>query len=94
MIIHTLTICGPIKVTKKLICVLYVQDNKVFLSVVRLTMKKQTEKGTPLTRKIKLLLPHKKGKQVHKLYPKEYFCQCWFDEPEELLIPRSVQAYL
>jgi hypothetical protein len=38
-------------------------------------------KGPPITRKIKRLFLPAKGKQPHKLYPKQYFWQCWFDEP-------------
>ena len=45
-------------------------------------MDKQTPKRTPHNREIKRLFVPAKGKYVHRLYPKEYFKQYWFNEPD------------
>ena len=52
------------------------------MSVVIVTMKDQNRKHAPITSKIKGLFIYKKGKQLNKLYPKEYFWQCWFNEAD------------
>jgi len=49
-------------------------------------MKKPIRKRSSITRKIRAFLPHKKGKQPHKLYPKEYFWRCWFNEQDTICV--------
>src|SRR4030043_2075988 len=39
-------------------------------------------KQPPITKRIKHLFSPPKGVQPHKLYPKEYFKQYWFNEPD------------
>jgi hypothetical protein len=45
-------------------------------------MKEHNRKLDPLPKKIKRLFIHNGGIQPHKLYPKEYFWQCWFNEAD------------
>ena len=43
---------------------------------------KQNRKRAPITKKIKRLLLPEKGRYMHRLSPKEYFWQCWFNEAD------------
>jgi hypothetical protein len=52
------------------------------LSAVVVTMESHNRKHDPILRKIKRLFVHNGGKPPHKLYPKEYFWQCWFNEAD------------